>query len=277
MKRFVNSIKIWKIVVTLGAGVLVGGLTVHANNLDSHAANVQQRKEIAVVIDDFGNGMQGTQQMLELPIKLTVAVMPFLPTTKKDAEAAYRKGHDVIVHLPMEPIRGKRSWLGPGAILTDLEDDEIRSRVEAAIADVPHAIGMNNHMGSRATADKRVMRIVLQVCKEKGLFFLDSRTTFHTVVPAIAKELNVLTLHNDVFLDDVYTQDHVGRQIVGVKKFLKSHDRCIVIGHVGPSGRSTSEVLKRVIPSLKNIAEFVPITQLLPLPTELMERARNNP
>ncbi len=218
---------------------------------------------IAVVIDDFGNGMKGTEQMLNLPIKFTVAVMPFLRTTKKDAEAAHRLGHDVIVHLPMEPVRGQRNWLGPGAITTDLTDGEIRKRVEAAIADVPHAIGMNNHMGSKATADKRVMRVVLQVCKEKGLIFLDSRTSYRTVVPAVAKELGVETLHNDVFLDDVYTRHHVLKQIAEAKKVLDKNKKCIVIGHVGLPGLSTSNALREAIPELKGKAAFVPITALI--------------
>ena len=221
-----------KISILLSLGTLFGGLTVQADApITQHA--LKPSRQIAVVIDDFGNGMKGTEQMLNLPIKLTVAVMPFLPTTKQDAEAAYRKGHDVIVHLPMEPIRGLKSWLGPGAITTDLTDEEIRKRVEAAIAEVPHAIGMNNHMGSKATADMRVMRVVLQVCKEKGLFFLDSRTSYRTVIPKVAKEVGIVALHNDVFLDDVYTQNHVLRQIDVVKKFLTQNERCIVIGHVG--------------------------------------------
>jgi polysaccharide deacetylase 2 family uncharacterized protein YibQ len=155
-----------KLMTLICAGLLFGGISTSANALPSdsvsHDPDKHTQRQIAVVIDDFGNNMKGTEQMLQLPIKFTVAVMPFLPTTKQDAEAAYRKGHDVIVHLPMEPIRGLHSWLGPGAILTELPDDEIRKRVEAAIADVPHAIGMNNHMGSKATKDKRVMRVVLE-------------------------------------------------------------------------------------------------------------------
>jgi uncharacterized protein len=234
-------------------------------------------RQIALVIDDFGNHMKGSQQMLELPVKLTVAVMPFLPTTKQDAEAAYRKGHDVIVHLPMEPIRGKRSWLGPGAIFTDLSEAEIRKRVEAAIDAVPHAIGMNNHMGSRATSDKRVMRIVLQVCKDRGLFFLDSRTSYHTVIPKVAAELGVNVLHNDVFLDDVYSRRHVMRQIKSVKEFLQEHDSCVVIGHVGPSGTITAGALKDAIPELKNNAVFVPISQMLSPVDQIMERNKGKP
>ncbi|XID93978.1 divergent polysaccharide deacetylase family protein [Paenibacillaceae bacterium WGS1546] len=223
-------------------------------------------RRIAIVIDDLGNGMKGTEQIMQLPIKLTVAVMPFLPTTKRDAEEAHRRGHDVIVHLPMEPVKGKKSWLGPGAITTDLTDEEIRKRVEAAIADVPHAIGMNNHMGSKATADRRVMKVVLQVCKERGMFFLDSRTSYRTVVPKVAEELGVVTLRNDVFLDDVYTQSHVSRKISELKKLLGNTDRCIAIGHVGPPGLYTSGALKNAIPELKGRAAFVPISQLLPLP-----------
>ena len=90
------------------------------------------KRELAIVIDDLGNSMKGTEEILNLPIKLTVAIMPFLSSTKKDAELAYKNGHEVIVHLPMEPKKGKKSWLGPQGIMVDLSDQEIRRRVEAA-------------------------------------------------------------------------------------------------------------------------------------------------
>ncbi|MBB6676880.1 divergent polysaccharide deacetylase family protein [Cohnella lubricantis] len=238
----------------------------HANaKAEDHSA--VPSRQIAIVIDDFGNSMKGTEQMLELPVHLTAAVMPFLPTTKQDAEAAHAKGHDVIVHLPMEPVRGNANWLGPNAILTSLPDDEIRRRVEAAIADVPYAIGMNNHMGSKATVDERVMRIVLQVCKEKGLFFLDSRTAWRSVVPKVAKELQVPLIRNDVFLDDVYTAHHVSHQLTVLKEHLAKQDSCVVIGHVGPPGLITYGALKSAIPQLRKDASFVGLTELLPLPS----------
>lgn len=233
-------------------------------------------KQIAIVIDDFGNSMKGTAQMLDLPVKITVAVMPFLPSTKQDAEAAFAKGHDVIVHMPMEPIRGNPRWLGPGAITTDLSDDEIRKRVNAAIDEVPHAIGMNNHMGSKATQDERVMKIVLQTCKDRGLFFLDSRTSYRSVVPKVAVAVGVPTLRNNVFLDDVFTQGHVQKQIAEVRKFLKDHERCVVIGHVGPAGMITSGTLKAAIPGLSREATFIPISKLLaapPTPTPVHDHA----
>lgn len=231
-------------------------------------------KQIAIVIDDFGNSMKGTEQMLELPIKITVAVMPFLPTTKQDAEEAFRKGHDVIVHMPMEPISGNPRWLGPGAITTNLSDDEIRKRVNAAIDQVPHAIGMNNHMGSKATKDERVMKVVLEVCKERGLFFLDSRTSYRTVVSKVAAAVGVPTLHNNVFLDDVHTQGHVVKKIAEVRKFLKDHERCVVIGHVGQSGMITSGALKAAIPKLSSEATFIPISKLLEVPQNPVHGAK---
>ncbi|MGO0058923.1 divergent polysaccharide deacetylase family protein [Brevibacillus fluminis] len=215
-------------------------------------------QKLAIVIDDFGNNMDGTKEMLDLPIPLTVAVMPFMPSTKQDAELAHTRHHEVFVHLPMEPVKGKRSWLGPGAITTDLSDAEIRKRVQAAIDDVPHAIGINNHMGSKATADERVMRVVLTVCKERGLMFLDSRTTHKSVIPALAKEMGVPYMMNRLFFDDVYTYNHISKQMDLLCNYLNSNDEnYIAIGHVGPPGKKTADVLRKSIPRLKQRAELV--------------------
>lgn len=218
---------------------------------------------MAIVIDDFGNDMAGTDDILQLPIPLTIAVMPFLPTTQRDANWAKQKGHDVIVHLPMEPMKGKKSWLGPGVITTDLTDEEIRKRVKAAIEDVPHAIGINNHMGSKATADSRVMRIVLEVCKEQNLLYLDSKTTSKSVIPAIAKELGVPLIENHVFLDEIYRVSHISKQFKLLLKHLKYHHECIAIGHVGPPGKKTAAVLKTNIPVIQDSASFVLISDLV--------------
>ncbi|WP_134701688.1 divergent polysaccharide deacetylase family protein [Ammoniphilus sp. YIM 78166] len=220
-------------------------------------------KRVAIVIDDFGNDMDGTKEILDMPVPLTIAVMPFLPTTKRDANWAKQRGHDVIVHMPMEPKKGKKSWLGPGAITTDLSDEEIRKRVNAAIDDVPHAIGMNNHMGSKATADPRVMRIVLEVCKERNLLYLDSRTTPKSVVSSIAGELGVPVIENHIFLDDIYRTAHISKQVRLLIKHLQAHSHCIAIGHVGPPGKKTAAVLKQSIPTLQKEAKFALISELV--------------
>ncbi|RCW49356.1 hypothetical protein DFP97_10412 [Paenibacillus prosopidis] len=247
------------------SGIISSGTVSARSSLNriSLAEDKQELRTVAIVIDDFGNGMTGTEEMMKLPVKFTAAIMPFMPTTRRDAEEAHRLGHDVIVHMPMEPIKGLKRWLGPGALTTAMSDEEIRKRVESAIGDVPHAIGMNNHMGSKVTADERVMRIVLGVCKERGMFFLDSRTTYKTVIPKIAAELHVPIVSNHVFLDDVYTVQHITKQMSVLRKHLESHVSCITIGHVGPPGKKTASVLQQSIPLMQPNVQFVKLSDLV--------------
>lgn len=250
----------------LGAAMLLltGLVFAGVSPLSAEEPSQLPQKKIAVVIDDLGNDMMGTKEIMELPVPFTVAVMPFLPTTKRDAEWAHKLGHDVLIHMPMEPVKGKKSWLGPGAITTDLSDDEIRKRVLAAIEEVPFAIGMNNHMGSKVTADKRVMRIVLEVCKEKNLIYLDSKTSHKSVVKAMAQELGVRTLENNLFMDDIYTREHIVKQALKLQKQVDANEATVVIGHVGPPGKHTAAVLKQSVPTLQKKGQFVTISKLAP-------------
>ncbi|MEH7125889.1 divergent polysaccharide deacetylase family protein [Bacillus sp. JJ1773] len=223
-----------------------------------------EKKELAIVIDDLGNNMKGTDEILKLPVTLTAAIMPFMPTTKRDAELAMKNNHEVIVHLPMEPKRGKKSWLGPGAITTDLNDEEIRRRVVAAIEDIPHAVGMNHHMGSKATEDERVMKIVLEACKEYGLYYLDSKTTGKSVIPKLANEMGVPYLENNLFFDDIYTIEHITKQANLLAGKLNISDRLIAIGHVGVTGAMMVNVLEEYIPVYQNRANIVPLSDMIP-------------
>lgn len=229
-------------------------------------ANTEQpiERELAIVIDDFGNNMEGTKEMLDLPVPLTVAIMPFMPTTESDAKLAHAKGHEVIIHLPMEPKKGKKSWLGPGAITTDLSDKEIRRRVEAAIKSVPLAIGMNHHMGSKATEDERVMRIILEVCKENNLYYLDSKTASKSVIPKLAEELSVPYLENDMFFDHIYSERHIYKQASKLAERLDHRTKFIAIGHVGITGDRVVSALKAYLPEYEKHARIVPLSALLP-------------
>ncbi|WP_025689700.1 divergent polysaccharide deacetylase family protein [Paenibacillus zanthoxyli] len=218
---------------------------------------------IAIIIDDFGNGMRGTDEMFALPIKLTVAVMPFLSTSEADARRAHERGFDVLVHLPMEPRKGKPEWLGPGAVLSSLSDQEIRKRVEAAVDHVPFAVGINNHMGSKVTGDERVMRAVLSVCKERGLFFVDSHTNYRSVVGQVAEQMGLPRVENHIFLDDTHTASHVTRQLQRAGKWALDHKYCVTIGHVGIKGKETAAGIRSGIDNLKNRVQFVGISDLV--------------
>ncbi|WP_347552684.1 divergent polysaccharide deacetylase family protein [Pseudalkalibacillus hwajinpoensis] len=225
---------------------------------------LEEARELANVIDDLGNNMGGTEEMLRLPVTLTVAIMPFLETTERDAELAHQFGHEVIIHVPMEPLKGKRSWLGPGAITTDLSDHEISKRINAAIDAVPHAVGMNHHMGSKATADERVMRIVLEICRERGLYYLDSKTTGKSVIPGLAEEIGVPYLENELFFDDIYTVQHISKQARELADRLKDDKAHIAIGHVGIAGEKMAAVLSDYLPVYKSEAVIVPLSQMIP-------------
>jgi polysaccharide deacetylase 2 family uncharacterized protein YibQ len=225
--------------------------------------NAHATREAAIVIDDFGNNMEGTEEMMNLPFPITAAVMPFLPTTKRDAEWAHHMGHEVIVHMPMEPLNGNhKSWLGPGVITCDLSDDEIRKRINAAVDDVPHAIGISNHMGSKATVNERVMQIVLQVCHERGLLFLDSHTNYRSIVSKLAKRMGVPTVENRLFLDDNRSKKHVTKQIKLLQQYLSEHETCVAIGHVGAGAKKTASVLRQEQARMNDV-HFVRITKLL--------------
>ena len=232
-------------------------------NQETAQTAVKKQKKVAVIIDDFGNGQGGTEEMLSLPIKLTVAIMPFLPTTQTDAESAHQKGYDVIVHMPMEPKHGNPKWLGPGAITSNMSNEEVRRKVEEAIDNVPYAIGMNNHMGSKITGDERIMSIVLQVCRERGLFFVDSKTNYHSVVGKLAASMGMPPVANHIFLDDSHTVSHIAKQMKAVEAYAFEHDNCIAIGHVGTQGKKTAEVLKNSASRMQEHVNFVGISDLV--------------
>ncbi|MDF2946885.1 MAG: protein of unknown function YibQ [Bacillales bacterium] len=218
-------------------------------------------KYLSIVIDDFGNNMIGTKEMMELDLPITVAVMPFLPSSKQDAISAHKKGYEVLLHLPMEPNHGKASWLGPNPIITSLSSKEIRSRVLRALDEVPYAIGINNHMGSKATADKRVMEIIMRVCKERGLVFLNSRTNSSNVSELLAKKYNVPYLENDYFFDDVYEPAHINHQASKLISLFNKQNNVVAIGHVGIPGKMTSKALRTYSPVWRKRVLIVPISK----------------
>ena len=155
---------------------------------------------LALVVDDWGYGWEAADDFLALDVPLNIAVIPHLPFSVAHARRAAERGHEVIVHLPMEPLDS--GWeLGDGAVTTAMADAEIAREVRRAFDSIPFSTGMNNHMGSKATADERVVRAVLAVVKDKGAYFLDSRTTAGSLIGDIAREMGVPYLENDRFVD----------------------------------------------------------------------------
>jgi polysaccharide deacetylase 2 family uncharacterized protein YibQ len=167
---------------------------------DFEPADRRQGGVVAVVVDDVGYDERALETLARWDAPFAVAVIPSAPFASRAVSLAREKGWDLLVHLPMEPHSGSSEAEAIGA--RD-DDDAIRVRVLAALAKTPGAIGINNHQGSKATADTRVVRAVFGVVKERGLFFLDSRTTNASVAGVEAAAMRVPFLSRDVFLDDV--------------------------------------------------------------------------
>lgn len=244
-----------KILIMVSAGglllLLIGAILIINHNL-RFSNGTNPKGYLALVIDDFGNHADGTEAMINLGIPLTVAVMPFLPFSKADADLAHQAGLEVIMHIPMEPMYGKSSWLGPMAITCGLDDQEIKTRLLAGLKELKWAVGMNNHMGSKAMQNSRVVKTILEVARQENLFFIDSLTTEGTAVLKMTGMLNHPYLARDEFLDGCKSLNHIKKQLqkLGVIALRKGY--AIGIGHVGAEGGTvTAQAIKETYPELE--------------------------
>lgn len=231
----------------------------------------------AIIIDDFGGGVGGVKEFLEADIPITAAVMPFTKTSTEHANLAHKKGIEVILHLPMQPKRGKASWLGPNPITNNLTPKEVKNRVYQALKTVPHAKGINQHMGSLVVENETIVRAIVEVAREKGLFIIDSGTSPKSKFPTVTEELGVPMLKRDVFLDDISSVTHVKKQMIKLAVITEKKGTGIAIGHVGVTGKVASA---GIIGSMKEFSKrgilIVPASELItgeyfPFPKQLGE------
>ena len=203
----------------------------------------------AIVIDDLGNELAPAERIAAWNAPVAGAVLPGVAYSTASARALARGGKEVLLHLPMEPSGYPKVRPGPGVILRSQSDAEIARILESDLATVPGAVGVNNHMGSVATADPRVMRVVARILSERGLYFLDSRTTDATVARRTAEEASVPAVSRRVFLDDVETDDAVSKQLAELVRRAREEGSAVAIGHPYPV---TLTVLEREIPQLES-------------------------
>lgn len=219
----------------------------------------------AIIIDDFGGGIGGVKEFLEGNVPITAAVMPFNEKSTEHAKWAHKNGIEVMIHLPMQPKRGKKSWLGPNPITVDLSSNEVKERVYEAIRSVPYAKGLNNHMGSLAVEDEDIVRAIVEVAKERNLYIVDSGTSPKSQFPEVTKELGVPFLKRDVFLDDISSTSYVRKQMERLAKITEIKGQGIAIGHVGIHGKvCSSGVLQSLDEFKKRQIKIVSVSDLLP-------------
>ncbi len=201
---------------------------------------------IAIIIDDCGNDFNRCNRFIQMPVPLTVAILPLTPHGRDIANAAVAAGQSVMLHLPMQPESDTHNP-GPGAITTSMTDEQIATQVEADLASLPPVPGGNNHMGSKGTSDPRVMRDVLAVFKKDHLFFIDSETTNTSVGEQIAKALGVRTAARSVFLDNEIATPAIEDQLRAAQAVALKTGQAIAIGHPNPE---TAEAIEKMIPEM---------------------------
>ena len=212
------------------------------------AVRAKQRRgrgEIVLIIDDLGFEGQPLERVMSLDPNINCAILPNAESAAEFAEKLNARGFEILCHLPMEP-RGTEAP-GRNAILTSMSDDEIARATRENVRAIPHARGVNNHMGSLATTDRRVMNSVIGALPE-GMYFIDSRTAGGSIAGEVARERHVRTATRHVFLDDVPTEDSVRKQLEMLADTAERRGIAVGIGHPRPA---TMRVLAQMLPELR--------------------------
>jgi polysaccharide deacetylase 2 family uncharacterized protein YibQ len=218
---------------------------------------------VALVIDDLGTSVDELQPLAALGIPLTYSVLPFADQTPQVVAELQRRRVELLLHLPMEPRAGQPDP-GPGALRLGMSDAELRQRTLAALAAVPGATGVNNHMGSMLSANEPAMRTVLGVLASRNLFFLDSRTSAASVGYRLAIDLGMPAAERQVFLDDDPAPAAIDAQFQRFLTVARQKGAAVAIGHPHPT---TFEALARDVPKAKQAGvTFVPVSYLLDRP-----------
>ena len=187
------------------------------------------RGKLVFVIDDAGNNLRELEPFLRFPGPITIAVLPGLTNSVEAANRVRASGKELFLHQPMESIGGSNP--GPGAVFSGMSEDEIRYIVNRNLDELWPVAGMNNHEGSRVTMDERIMEIILDICRERGIIFLDSRTIAASAAPAVSNRLGLPIRVRDVFLDNQQDRNSIMRYLNTGKERAEQKGYAIMIGH----------------------------------------------
>lgn len=202
--------------------------------------------QLALIVDDCGQWLQTERGFLALNVPLTLSVLPHVRYSELISQEAAQAGKGVMLHLPMETLSGK--YPGRGNITTEMSDAQIVAQVQDDLSQVPLASGVNNHEGSRASANARVMHDVIGVLAGRNLFFIDSRTNAASVGETTAREMGVPTARRNVFLDNRADVAYSEAQLLEAASIARQTGSAIAIGHPRPT---TLAALQALLPQLE--------------------------
>ncbi|MBP8985608.1 MAG: divergent polysaccharide deacetylase family protein [Syntrophobacterales bacterium] len=226
----------------------------------SEKTPTNKTRRVAIVIDDIGYDLSQVDELLKIRAPLTFAVLPHCQHSQEAAERIHRAGKEVLLHLPMEPLSPEKNP-GKGVLLSGMRRDDIRRVLEEDLADVPYAVGANNHMGSRFMEDESGLRVLFGILEEKGIFFVDSLTTGRSRGRAAAVDTGIPFIARDIFIDGGDKQDTSSEDFLKAVKMNGSREGVVVIGHPYPS---TIDTVRVSIEKLREEGlEVVPVSKLV--------------
>jgi polysaccharide deacetylase 2 family uncharacterized protein YibQ len=227
----------------------------------------KKRKEgkVALIVDDMGNSLEALDEIVSWTKPVTVSVLPYSRFAVETAERARASGLEVMLHLPLESLNSQEEYSQTdGIILSAMGEDEVRRTLEEDLGQVPFIKGVNNHMGSKATADRALMAAILSPLKERGLFFIDSRTTGKTIAYDLAQEMGVASASRQVFLDSADDSNSVEQRLAELFGLARKNGAAIGICH---PLEKTFRVLKDNLAVAENDSlEFVFVSELVHRP-----------
>jgi polysaccharide deacetylase 2 family uncharacterized protein YibQ len=215
---------------------------------------------VAIIIDDLGYDKKIAKKLSDLNAMLTFSILPHSPFQKSIARLSRGKGLGIMLHLPMEPVEYPNINPGPGTLLTSMTPDELTRQLEKDLDAVPFIKGVNNHMGSKMTAESSQMYQIFSILKKKSLFFVDSRTTMKTLCKPSARLFQIPFAQRDVFLDHLVEVEFIRKQLKELVRIAQLNGYAVGIGH---PHSLTYQVLHEMLPELQKKIRLVPASEIV--------------
>ena len=219
-----------------------------------------ERGKIAIVIDDVGMNIKQSRAAIKLPAEVTLAFLPYAKSVRSLAKEAQQRKHEIILHAPMEAMNSDMN-LGSMALRSGMDFAAFDAEFNKIANSFTGYVGVNNHMGSRLTQDPEAMRYLMDQLKQRGLYFLDSKTINTSIAAQTAHSYGIPYAVRDVFLDHEETPAFVSKALKNVERVARNHGQAIAIGH--PKA-VTMKALRKWIPTLEAKGyELVPLSELI--------------
>jgi len=229
------------------------------NYFPTYENNSGKKGYLAIIIDDIGYNKYLEKNLIETSFPLTLAFLPHGLFTEEEMHEAKNKGKEILLHQPMQPI-SKSTNPGFGALYLNMTSVEIEHVFNNNLKEVYLATGVNNHMGSAFTSDKKQMKVFLELVREKGLFFIDSMTHPDSVAYNTAVEMAIPSLKRDIFLDYTINKQEIKKSLYAAVKLAQKNGKAIAIGHPHPE---TIEVLMQELDEADKMTNLVFVSDLL--------------